>query len=139
MASESMIRKNFLKAKNASTFSDFPRQSLGAVMMLGNKTLAVGWNTVKTNPVQKEYNKYRNFDTDTLNNGTIHAEMMCLLKTRYYELDWSKVSIYIYRQKKDGQVALAKPCKACEKALHERGIKNIYYTTDEFPYEKLAV
>ena len=114
MASEKTIKKFLMKARHASQLSDFPRQKLGAVMVLGNKIITDGYNTSKTSPVQKEYNKYRNFAYDTLNNGGIHAEMMCLLRTRYMnDIDWSRVCIYIYREKKDGMIGLAKPCEAC--------------------------
>ena len=141
MASEKTIKKFLMKAKYASQFSDFPRQKLGAVMVLGNKIIADGFNTAKTSPIQKEYNKYRNFEIDTINNGSVHAEMMCLIRTRYMEdVDWSRVCIYIYREKKDGLISLAKPCEACLAALKERGIRetNIYYTTDEIPYRRYA-
>lgn len=141
MASEKTIKKFLMKARHASMLSDFPRQKLGAVMVLGNKIITDGYNTSKTSPVQKEYNRYRNFAYDTLNNGGIHAEMMCLLRTRYMtDIDWSRVCIYIYREKKNGMVGLAQPCEACMMALKERGIKetNIYYTTDEIPYRRYA-
>ena len=141
MASEKTIKKFLMKARHASQLSDFPRQKLGAVMVLGNKIITDGYNTSKTSPVQKEYNKYRNFAYDTLNNGGIHAEMMCLLRTRYMtDIDWSRVCIYIYREKKNGMIGLAQPCEACMAALKERGIKktNIYYTTDEIPYRRYA-
>ena len=89
MASEKTIKKFLMKARHASQLSDFPRQKLGAVMVLGNKIITDGYNTAKTSPIQKEYNKYRNFEYDTLNNGGIHAEMMCLLRTRYMtEIEW---------------------------------------------------
>lgn len=129
MPSERTIKKNLLRAKNASLNSDFCRQSIGAVLMQGNKVIAVGWNTSKTNPLQKEFNRYRNFKFDSKNNGTIHAEMMILLKTRYMNLDWNKCSLYIYREyKENGKPALAHPCPACLHALWGRGITQIYYS-----------
>ena len=137
MPSESAIRHNFLKAKAASMMSDFPTHKLGAVMMMGNKVLTVGYNVTKTHPIQKQYNIERGYDPNVRNNGQIHAEMMCLINTRYLNIDWSKVSIYIYREHKNHKVALAKPCPACLKALKERGITQIYYTTEGFPYDKI--
>lgn len=139
MPSDSTIRRNFLKAKAASNLSDFPTHKLGAVMMLGSKVLSVGYNINKTHPVQKAYNIERGYDPNVKNNGTLHAEMMCLINTKYLDVDWSRVSIYIYREHKDHSPALAKPCPACEKALKERGITQIYYTTDKFPYEMLKI
>lgn len=138
MPSSATIKRNFLKAKAASKLSEAPNHQLGAVMILGNKVLAVGYNTTKTHPIQKLYNLERGYDPNVKNNGQIHAEMMCLINTRYLEVDWSRVSIYIYREHKDHSSALAKPCPACEKALKERGITQVYYTTEEIPYKKLS-
>lgn len=137
MPSELSIKRNFQKARAASMLSDFPTHKLGAVMMLGNKVLAVGYNTTKTNPAQKRYNLERGYDPDVRNNGQIHAEMMCLINTKYLDMDWSRVSLYIYREHKDHTTALAKPCPACEKAIRERGIKQVYFTTEGIPYKKI--
>lgn len=127
--SESTIWKNLYRARDAAEFSDFPRQKLGCVLMQGNKVLAIGYNTTKTNPMQKMFNRYRHFDFETLNDGTIHAEMHLLLKTRYWDVDWSRTTLYIYREfKRNHKPALAKPCPACQAALWGRGITEIYYT-----------
>jgi deoxycytidylate deaminase len=137
MPSDSSIKKNFQKARAASMLSDFPTHKLGAVMMLGNKVLAVGYNITKTHPIQKQYNIERGYDPNVKNNGQIHAEMMCLINTKYLDVDWSRVSLYIYREHKDHTTAIAKPCPACEKAIRERGISQVYFTTEEIPYKKI--
>lgn len=137
MPSELSIKRNFQKAKAASMLSDFPTHKLGAVMMLGNKVLAVGYNITKTHPIQKKYNIERGYNPDVKNNGQVHAEMMCLINTKYLDVDWSRVSLYIYREHKDHTTAIAKPCPACEKAIRERGINQVYFTTEEIPYKKI--
>ena len=139
--SESTIWKNLNRAKGLAECSDFPKQKIGCVLVQGNKVLAVGYNTLKTNPMQKAYNKYRHFDKETLNDGTIHAEMQILLKTRYWDVDWSKTILYIYREfKKNHKPALAKPCLACQAALWGRGITEVYYTNhlNKKGYSKLG-
>ena len=66
----------------------------------------------------------------------VHAEMKCLIDTKDLNIDWSKVSIFIYREH-NGKMLNCKPCKACSKALKDRGINNIYYTTEiGFNYER---
>lgn len=137
MPSELSIKRNFQKARAASMLSDFPTYKLGAVMMIGNKVLSVGYNITKTHPIQKKYNIERGYDPNVKNNGQVHAEMMCLINTKYLDVDWSKVSLYIYREHKDHTTAIAKPCPACEKAIRERGINAVYYTTEEIPYKKI--
>ena len=135
MPTEKTIQSYFAKAKKASEQATYPKQKIGSVMVYSGKVIAVGYNTFKTNPLQKYYNKYR-FSSDPKNNGLVHAETMLLLKTRFLDLDWSKVSIYTYREYKDGSLALARPCIACQTALEERGIINVYYTTPK-GWEKL--
>lgn len=123
--------KYFIMAKNASTFSDFYKQHhLGCVMIYKGKPICVSWNTLKTNPIQKEYNKYRNFEIESPNNGSLHAEMVGLVKTKNMDIDWSRVEVYIYREHKNGNAAIACPCPACERAMRDRGIRHIYYTTE---------
>lgn len=104
-------------------------------MVYGNKVIATGANTHKTNPLQHKYNKLR-FSKDCVNNGVVHAEAALLLKTKYLDVDWSRVTVYVYRELKDGTLALAKPCLACQVALEERGITEVYYTVPN-GYEKL--
>ena len=66
-----------------------------------------------------------------------HAEIQLYRKIRYLDIDFSKVTVYIYRELRDGTMALSAPCKSCRVALHDLGIKNICYTTfDGFIEEK---
>ena len=131
-------RKFFKHAKAASEMSSFPKVHIGAIVTYGSKVVGVGFNSRKSSPIQKKYNIERGYDPNVKNNGQIHAEMMCLINTKYLEVDWSKVSLYIYREHKDHTTALAKPCPACEKAIKERGIKQVYFTTEGIPYKKIS-
>lgn len=134
---QSSVNKYFSLAKNASKFSDFPKYQIGAILVYKNKIISIGWNITKENPLQKKYNEYRGFDTDTYKN-CLHAEMMCIVKARKLDIDWSKVSIFVYREFKNGNLALAKPCLACMQAIKDCGIKNIYYTGNgSFVHESL--
>ena len=55
------INKFFNLAKTASKFSDYNKKNvhIGAVLVYKNKIIANGWNSKKTNPIQYQYNKYR--------------------------------------------------------------------------------
>ena len=138
------IERGFKLAKNASTFSDC-KIKIGAVLMYKNKVVSVGYNTTKSNPIQKAYNVYRNangreYDVERQNNG-LHAEIMALQHAkRSFKGDLSKCSIFVYSEKKDGckrLTRLTKPCNACSKRLEELGIRNIYYTTNNgWQYER---
>lgn len=140
------IKKFFKLAKIASKFSDYNKKNIhiGSVLVYKNKIIASGWNSRKTNPIQYQYNKYR----EKIDNGKrsfsadnhlpcIHAEMKCLIDTRDMNIDWSKVSIFVYRES-GNKTRMCKPCPSCTKALKDRGIKHIYYTSEKgYNYEKL--
>ncbi len=129
MPSNKTIWKFLQKAKEASTCSTFPRQHLGSVLVYGNKIIAIGYNTNKTNPKQFIYNKYRGFKKYySKNNGVLHAEMNTLIKARFLDIDWSKATLYIYRELKNGELALARPCVACQMYLLEKGVGTVIFT-----------
>ena len=123
----------FNKAKEISKRSDFNKIHIGCIIVYKNTILTKGYNTNKTNPLQKLYNQYR---TLKWNNNVqpipkLHAEMMCILKIMHLDIDFSKVKLYIYRQDLKGNLAMCRPCKACMKAIKDLKIKNIYYTTND--------
>lgn len=125
-------------AKDVRLCSDYKFYKMGAVIFTNKKILVAASNENKTNPIQVEYNKYRNFDTSKMK-PCIHAEMNALLRFKrlYPEMRGEDVAIFVYRETKDGKEALARPCPACEKALRDYGITDIYYTgKDSMIYEK---
>ena len=135
------INKYFELAKEASKFSDMHKAHLGSVLVYKNKVISVGWNVEsKTSPIQKEFNKYRNFDPDdSCIINSLHAEMLCLHRARFMDIDWSKTSLFTYRIKKNGDRGLAKSCPACYNYAKVLGLGHMYYTTDTgWDYEKLA-
>jgi hypothetical protein len=43
--------------------------------------------------------------------------------------------VYVARtRKEDGKLAMAKPCKDCERVMRQRGIKRVEYTINEHEY-----
>ena len=138
------INRFFKLAKNASKLSDYNRKKIhiGAILVYKNKIIANGWNTQKTSPVQYKYNLYRqSLDIDRFFSANdhppcIHAEMKCLIDSKDMDVDWSKVSLFVYRES-GNKTRICRPCLSCEKALKDRGIKNIYYTSEKgYNYEK---
>ena len=52
--------------------------------------------------------------------------------------DLRDCELYVYRQKKDGSLALSKPCQYCEQLISESTIKEVHYTvTNGYRTEKL--
>ena len=125
-------------AKEASTQSDFNKHHLGAVAIYHGSLLAIGCNSCKTSPVQKRYNRAREYQVEAnyKNANCTHAEVSCLTKLRYLDIDFSKVTLYVYREHKNGVKALARPCPACQKMIKDMGIKEVWFTTENgFGYE----
>lgn len=119
----------FYKAKKASEFSDFKRYHVGCVAVYKGYILSVGYNSNKTHPIQKIYNKER-FSADNTPHS-LHAEIaaLCLIKNRS-DIDWTSVDLYIYRENKKGEPRMAKPCASCIAMIKDLGIVNVYYTKD---------
>ena len=127
-------------AQSISYKSDFPRHKLGAILVYKNSVLAHGFNSCKTSPVQKKYNAVRDYNTEACygNTNCIHAEINCLNKVKYLDIDFSKTALFIYREHKNGKKAMARPCPACRQMITDLGIHDIYYTTESgYCYERI--
>ena len=121
-------RAYFKAAKAMSELSDFKQHHVGAVAVCGHKIISSGYNSNKTNPTQKRLNIHR-FNVDTP--ATIHAEVACLLPLiNRKEINFSDVSLYIYREYKNGRPALSKPCPSCMALIRQLGIRRLYYSGD---------
>lgn len=121
-------RAYFKAAKAMSELSDFPRVKIGCCAVYKHKIISSGCNSIKTNPTQKRLNIYR-FSVDTPH--TIHAELACLLPLiNRKDIDFSDISLYVYREYKNGDPAIAKPCASCMALLRSLRIRHIYYTGD---------
>lgn len=124
----------FEEAKRCSYKSDYigaVSVRIGAVAVLKGIVIAKGYNRNKTHPLQEKYNCYRyNTQSNHYYPSKIHAEMEIVSKIRNLDIDFSKVIIYVYRETKEGTLAMARPCKACTAALKDLGIKTVCYTTE---------
>ena len=119
-------RTYFEAAKAVSELSDFKQQHIGCVAVCGHKIISSGYNSCKTNPMQKRLNIHR-FEADTP--ATIHSELACLLPLiKRKDVNFSNVTLYTYREHKSGSLALAKPCASCAALIRSLGIRSIYYT-----------
>lgn len=125
------MNKNYFHfAEEECMLSDYPRIHIGCVAIYNNKVIAKGHNSIKTHPLQNEYNPLR-FEEQVELLPRLHAEMSCVaVLKKFKNIDMSKVSFYIYRKRLDNKIGMCRPCKGCMKAIKDLGIKNIYYTTN---------
>lgn len=130
--------KFFEKAAEIAITSNFEKHRLGCIAVLKSKIIAASPNKLKTHPLQKEFDKYRNFncESDLKNMHSLHAEISCLNMIKCQDINYKDVELYIVRIRKDGNFGLARPCPACFNCILSKGIHNIYYSTNYgFSYE----
>lgn len=126
----------FTKASQVAEISDFAKVNIGCIAVYQGTIIGVGFNTNKTHPMQKKYNRYRNGGNFI---PKLHAEINCLNSIRYLDINFSKVKLYIYRKRKSMKYGICRPCPSCMAAIKDLGIKHVYYTTDEgFVYERMV-
>lgn len=127
------------KAKRIADISDFEKQNIGCVAVYKGDIISVGYNSNRTHPMQKYYNKYREikYKQDEML-PKLHAEINCLNSIKMLDIDFSRVKLYIYRKRRDQEYGLARPCPSCMRAIMDLGILDIYYTTNYgFCHEKV--
>lgn len=123
----------FKIAKEEMFLSDYSGQArVGCAIFYKGALLARGHNSDKTSPLQERYNTYRYKDSgNRYLPAKNHAELAALKKIRWLDIDFSLVDIFVYRELKDGKIAMARPCPSCMAFLKKMGVKTIYYTTPD--------
>ena len=117
-------------AKEVSLLSDFKQVKIGCIVVYKGAIVSSAFNSNKTHPMQSIFNKYRDFESgDFL--AKVHAEVSAISKIRYLDIDWSRAVVYVFRQHKNEQNAMARPCKACYNAIKEKGINTVVCTTED--------
>ena len=102
-------------AREISLLSNLHRARVGAVVVTGNRILSTACNS----QIPKE-----------------HAEIAALSPLIGKEIEWSKVSIFTYRELKNGKHACSRPCPACSRLIRDLGIKNVYYVDENGNFVK---
>ena len=121
----------FSLAREVAAGSDFRNIHYGCLITYKGMPVASGHNSEKTHPMQHRYNRFRENNGDPQFKAKLHAEIAALTKIRNMDLNPKKLSIYVYRIRRDRQFSMARPCPTCMQALKDAGIRHIYYTTDQ--------
>ena len=118
----------FRAAKAVSELSDYPRHKLGCVVVKGHRIISSACNSrSKCHPIQAK------LDTEKYGvecPGKCHAEISALLPLIRDKVDLRNASIYIFREHKDGTLAMAKPCSSCQKMIRQMKIRKCFYTIE---------
>ena len=108
-----------------SARSTYERVRIGAVIVDKNYVVSEGANLSTSHPLQYHYNCKVG---RVAPKHCLHAEMHALVKAKDYG-SLANCEIFIARLDRRGRMAMCKPCASCLRALAERGIKRITYTT----------
>jgi deoxycytidylate deaminase len=120
-------RAYFAAAKAVSELSDH-RIQMGCVVVNKHRIISSGSNSIsKCHRVQAELDTKR-FGEDCP--GKLHSETSALLPLIRSGVDLSDASIYVYREHKDGTLAMARPCPSCERLIRQCGIRKICFTVE---------
>jgi len=118
----------FRAAKAVSELSDYPIHKLGCVVVDKHRIISSGCNSKsKCHPLQAK------LDTEKYGvqcAGKCHAEIAAMLPLMKSNVDLKGCSIFVYRQHKDGTLAMARPCSSCQKVIKQLGIKRCFYTIE---------
>lgn len=118
----------FRAAKAVSELSDYPIHKIGCVIIDKHRIISSGCNSkTKCHPLQAK------LDTEKYGvecPGKCHAEISALLPLMRDKVDLSNASLYVFRQHKDGTLAMARPCSSCQKVIKQLGIRKIFYSIE---------
>lgn len=106
----------FRLAKKQSEKSTHYQHKLGCVIVKSNRIVGEGFNKLKSHP--KSPHAY----------SFIHAEFDSAHKVD--PKDMKDSIVFVYREHKNGNFAIAKPCKTCAKLLKDLMVKSVYFTID---------
>lgn len=116
-------------AMQMAEMSDSTQYKIGCVIAQKNKIINASFNSTKTHPMQKKFNRERVMEGNVTH--SVHAEIHTLAPFVEEDIDWKDVTIYVARRRKcDGKNGMARPCPACMKMIKDLGIRKLIYTTD---------
>lgn len=131
-------RTGLMAAVTAAMASDVPFAKVGCAVMCQGTVVSVGHNSMKTDPIQHRWNRYREFvyltPSDPSNMNSIHAEIDALKGIPWpvdRQMRWNQARIYVFRIAPGlplGQ-GMARPCPACWKAIEDKGARQVIYST----------
>jgi len=109
-----------LKRALAVASTSTVRQRHGAVIAQGPRVLAVGVNSMRTDPMNC---------SDPRSQASFHAEVAVLRQLRGRDL--SGATLYVARMNRNQAAAMSRPCLACSAMIEYAGVSKVVYTTDE--------
>lgn len=113
-------------ALKESAKSTYFRVRIGAVLARGNYLISKGANLSTSHPLQRTHNDAVGRIAPA---HALHAEMNAIVKAKGEDLRGS--TIYVARLDRRGALGMCRPCSACERALRDRGVSRVVYTSPD--------
>lgn len=96
---------------------------------LGSRMVGLGFNDYTREHPRHKFGEYKPTRSDSKNyKPSLHAEIALIKKLKH---DPQDLTFYIVRIDNNNQVALARPCKNCEKQLYKTGFRRIVYSINQ--------
>lgn len=111
------------KARIISLKSTNTKAKIGAIVVRNGKVISTGFNRLR----------YWKGNIFTKQNSSLHAEVDALRKIMG-NTTAKKTSLFVYRELKNGNIAISKPCEYCMTMIEALKVKKIVYTIDVFPF-----
>ncbi len=106
----------FRLAEDAATYSEHRQHKIGAVIMVKNRPIAIGYNHGKSHPC--------------MGKKKTHAELSAIMSIKN-KSRLKGATMVVFRRRKDGTLGNARPCEQCQKLLDSFGFRTFVYTTDD--------
>lgn len=121
--------KSFFKAAQSVSMLSDHRCKIGCIIVDKHRIISSGYNSdTKCHPIQAEVDRnYFNCHCT----GKLHAETRAMIPLFKTKEDYTRATLYTYRELKDGALAMSRPCARCMSLLKQLGITKIKYTTPD--------
>lgn len=105
-------------------------------MIRKGKIVSVGWNSIKSHPINLKYN-YTNRQGKNIGSSVgTHAECSALLK--YGQEDCSDITFVNLRIDMNSKLNSARPCSGCAHFISQVGFKGVFASNKDGQFEKIA-
>ena len=124
------MNHNHYELAKVMGFKSTSRFRLGAVLAKKNRVISTGYNDMrKTHTLMQKYNRDKTWAPG------LHAEVDACIGVPAADIDGA--DMYVVRILKDGRLAMAKPCRICQRFILDVGIRRVYYSFSDEGWEEL--
>lgn len=114
------MKIGILKEAIAQCEKSLHKQRVGAVIFKGSRIISTGFNDKRNS--ERLPNQFRKYI------DSLCAEKRAILNARR---NLKGCSMLVVRIRKNGELALAKPCKSCQGFIDHVGIRKVYFSNNK--------